>query len=360
MHSKKSRRLQRDIKTCFVIFTVLFLFLFFKFPGTSFARDIETGIFSQLKYRHIGPQGNRMAAVVGVPGDLNTYYAGAASGGLWKSTDGGINWEPIFDHQPVQSVSALTIAPADNNIIWAGTGETFIRSNVSIGDGIYKSCDAGKTWQHMGLTKSGRIGRIVIDPRNPDVVFAAAMGHCYGPQPERGVYRTTDGGKTWEKVLFVDQDTGCSDIAMDPNNPRILFAGMWQVVIKTWGRWSGGAGSGVFVSRDGGDTWKRLTVKHGLPASPVGKIAVAVAQNNSDRVYALIETGSRGSLWRSENGGHNWKKVSHNRLLNERPHYIYQDGGISRRLQRSIFPLQQYERLPRRRRNLRTDLLGRR
>ena len=274
---------------------------------------------SQLRYRHIGPQGNRVSAVVGVPGDNNICYAGAASGGVWKSTDGGINWFPIFDDQPSQSISALAIAPSDTNIIWAGTGETFIRSNISIGDGIYKSTDGGKTWKHMGLDKTGRIGRIVIDSRDPKVVFAAALGHCYGPQPERGVYRTTDGGKTWEKVLFVDDKTGCADIAMDPNNPRILLAGMWQVEIKTWGRWSGGPGSGVFMSRDGGTTWKRLT--NGLPEPPLGKIAVAVSQSNSNRVYALIETGARGSLWRSDNGGESWKKVSHNRLLNERPHY---------------------------------------
>ena len=313
-------RKKRSLKAKLWAVALLILFIFTVYLAQGYAQQINPDNFSQLKYRHIGPQGNRMAAVIGVPGDLNVYYAGAASGGLWKSTDGGINWRPIFDDQPAQSVSALAIASSDPNIIWAGTGETFIRSNVSIGNGVYKSSDAGKTWKHMGLEKTGRVGRIVIDPRDPDVVFAAAMGHCYGPQPERGVYHTIDGGKTWKKVLFVDKDTGCSDIAMDPNNPRILFAGMWQVEIKTWGRWSGGPGSGVFMSRDGGTTWKRLT-GHGLPDPPLGKIAVAVAQSNSNRVYALIETGQRGSLWRSDDGGENWRLVSHNRLLNERPHY---------------------------------------
>jgi len=316
----KMIRKKRSLKAKLWAVALLILFIFTVYLAQGYAQQINPDNFSQLKYRHIGPQGNRMAAVIGVPGDLNVYYAGAASGGLWKSTDGGINWRPIFDDQPAQSVSALAIAPSDPNIIWAGTGETFIRSNVSIGNGVYKSSDAGKTWKHMGLEKTGRVGRIVIDPRDPDVVFAAAMGHCYGPQPERGVYQTIDGGKTWKKVLFVDKDTGCSDIAMDPNNPRILFAGMWQVEIKTWGRWSGGPGSGVFMSRDGGTTWKRLT-GHGLPDPPLGKIAVAVAQSNSNRVYALIETGQRGSLWRSDDGGKNWRLVSHNRLLNERPHY---------------------------------------
>jgi photosystem II stability/assembly factor-like uncharacterized protein len=305
---------------------VTFVLVFFMvFVGTTIiGKDhfdkIDGTLFDQMEYRHIGPQGNRMIAVAGVPGDLNVYFAGAASGGLWKSTDGGFNWKPVFDDQPAQSVSAIAIAPSDPNIVWAGTGETFIRSNVSIGNGIYKSCDNGEHFKHMGLEKSGRIGRIIIHPRNPDIVFAAAMGHCYGPQKERGVFRTTDGGKTWEKVLFVDNKTGCSDIAMDPNNPRILFAGMWQVDIKTWGRWSGGPGSGVFVSRDTGTTWKRLE-GNGLPKPPLGKIAVAVAQSNSQRVYALIETGTRGSLWRSDDGGYKWKQVSHNRLLNERPHY---------------------------------------
>jgi photosystem II stability/assembly factor-like uncharacterized protein len=274
----------------------------------------------QLRYRFIGPPGNRAIAVAGEPGNLNVYYVGAASGGIWKSVDGGITWRPIFDGQPASSVGALAIAPSDPNVVWAGTGETFIRSNISIGDGIYKSTDAGRTWTHMGLDRTGRIGRILVDPHNPDIVFAAALGHCYGPQPERGVYRTMDGGRTWDRVLFVDENTGASDIAMDPRNPRVLVAGMWQVDIKTWGRESGGPGSGVFLSRDGGTTWKRTT-GHGLPEPPLGKIAVAVAPSNGSRLYALIETGQRGSLWRSDDGGENWRLVNHSRLLNERPHY---------------------------------------
>ncbi len=276
--------------------------------------------YAGLAYRFIGPPGNRVSAVVGVPGDPNTCYAGAASGGVWKSTDGGIHWKPVFDEQPAQSIGSIAIAPSDPNVVWVGTGEPFIRSNVSLGNGIYKSTDAGKTWKHMGLEKTGRIGRIAIDPRNSDVVFAAALGTCYGPQQERGVYRTTDGGKSWERVLFVDENTGVSDLSMDPNNPRVLFAGAWQIDIKTWGRKSGGPGSGVFVSRDAGGTWKRIT-GHGLPEQPLGKIAVAVAPSDPLRVYALIETGQRGSLWRSDDGGEKWKLVNHSRLLNERPHY---------------------------------------
>ncbi|SVD87236.1 uncharacterized protein METZ01_LOCUS440090, partial [marine metagenome] len=214
--------------------------------------EYDPTIFAGLEYRHIGPVGNRVSAVVGVPGDPNVYYIGAASGGIFKSVDGGIHWEPVFDDQPAASIGALAIETVNPNVIWAGTGETFIRSNISHGDGIYKSVDAGKTWRHMGLDATGRIGRIVIHPTNPDIVFAAAMGHSYGPQQARGVFRTTDGGETWEHVLFVDEHTGASDIVMDPNNPRILFAGMWQLLIQTWGRESGGPGSGLWTSRDGG------------------------------------------------------------------------------------------------------------
>ena len=288
-------------------------------PRPSFGQEVKADLFKQLKYRHIGPVGNRVIAVVGVPGKTNICYAGAASGGIFKSVDGGINWKPIFDKQPVSSVGSLAIAPSDPNVVWAGTGESFIRSNISHGNGIYKSTDAGKTWKHMGLEKTGRIGHVLIDPRNPDIVFAAAMGHCYGPQEDRGVFRTTDGGKSWEKVLFVDEKTGCSDIAMDPKNPRILFAGMWPMLIRTWGKWSGGPGGGLYKSVDGGTTWTRLKGK-GLPEGEVGKVAVAVAPSDSDRVYALIEHKDEG-MWRSDDGGETWRQVNHDRALLNRPLY---------------------------------------
>jgi len=286
------------------------------------AKEITPDVYRVLRYRHIGPPGNRTAAVVGVPGDPLTYYIGASSGGIWKSTDGGEHWLPIFDDQPAQSIGALAISFSDPNIVWAGTGEAFVRSNISIGNGVYKSTDGGQTWQHMGLEKTGRIGRIIIHPQNPNLVYVAAMGHCYGPQKERGVFRTKDGGKTWEHVLFVDANTGCSEIAMDPSNPRILFAGLWPLVIRTWGRESGGPNGGIWKSTDGGDTWTRLT-GHGLPDPPIGKVGLAIAPSNPQVVYALLETGhpNRGVLWRSDDGGKNWRPVSYNRLLNERPHY---------------------------------------
>jgi photosystem II stability/assembly factor-like uncharacterized protein len=267
-----------------------------------------------------------------VAGQPYIYYAGAASGGIFKTIDGGIHWDAIFDSQPVASIGSLAVAPSDPNIVWAGTGEAWIRSHISVGQGIYKSTDAGKTWKLMGLEKTGRIGHLAIDPKNPDVVLACALGHAYGPQQERGVFRTTDGGKTWNRVLFTDENCGCSDIAMDPNNPSILFAGMWPLEIHTWSRESGGPGSGLFISRDGGATWKKLT-GHGLPTRTTGKYALAIARSNSNRVYALIETGDgvpykgqetdRGKLWRSDDGGENWRLVSYDRSLGGRTHYYF-------------------------------------
>ncbi|MEE8146302.1 MAG: hypothetical protein V3T24_01760, partial [Longimicrobiales bacterium] len=225
---------------------------------------LDDDLFSGLTYRHIGPVGNRVSAVVGVPGDANAYYIGGASGGIFKTEDGGVLWTPIFDDQPAASIGSLAIAPSDRNVVWAGTGETFIRSNVSIGNGVYRSTDGGDTWTHKGLESTGRIGRIAIHPTDPDVVYVAALGHLYGPQEERGVYRTKDGGDTWERVLFVDENSGAVDLVMDPNNPRIMFAATWQMLIRTWGRWSGGPGSGSYGSRDGGDSWERLE-GNGLP-----------------------------------------------------------------------------------------------
>jgi photosystem II stability/assembly factor-like uncharacterized protein len=289
-------------------------------PGGEMQGPVRaSGIYGALQYRFIGPPGNRLSAVAAVPGDLNVYYAGAASGGVWKSTDGGNRWRPIFDDQPAQSIGAITLAPSNPDVVWVGTGETFIRSNVSIGNGIYKSVDAGATWTHMGLEKTGRIGRVIVHPRNADVVYAAAVGHAYGPQQERGVFKSSDGGRTWDRVLFVDENTGASDLAMDPVDPDVLVAGMWTVDIKTWGRTSGGPGGGVYMTKDGGRTWARLT--RGLPDPPVGKIAVAYAPSQPSRIYALIETGERGSLWRSDDRGESWRVVNHSRLLNERPHY---------------------------------------
>jgi len=292
--------------------------------------QLDPSLYSQLRYRHVGPVGNRITSAYGIPGDPNTYYVGAASGGVWKTTDAGLSWEPVFDGQTAQSVGHLALAPSNPNVVWVGTGEAHTRSHISLGNGIYQSLDAGKTWTHRGLENTGRIARVVIHPQNPDIVFACSQGHSYGPQPERGVYRTADGGRTWNLVLHVDQNTGCSDLAMDPSNPNILIAGFWQIEIRTWGRESGGPGSGIFKSTDGGLTWRRLR-GNGLPARDHGKVAVAIARSNPNHIYALIETGDgvpwqgrpadSGELWASMNGGENWTLVTHDRQLAGRTQY---------------------------------------
>lgn len=293
-------------------------------------RQPAAELLDSLRWRHIGPEGNRFSAIASIPGNTRVYYAGAASGGVYKTTDGGVHWAAMFDEQPVQSIGALAVSESDPNVVWAGTGEGKIRSHISVGQGVYKSMDAGATWKLMGLEKTGRIPRLVVHPRNPDIALVCALGHSYGDQPERGVYRTIDGGATWTQVLFVDQKTGCSDIAMDPSNPGVLFAGMWQFEIHTWGRRSGGPGSGLFVSRDGGATWTRLT-GNGLPAGPVGKVAVAISRSNPNRVYAMFETGDgvpwegqptgSGQLWRSEDGGRSWALINRDRNVMGRAHY---------------------------------------
>jgi photosystem II stability/assembly factor-like uncharacterized protein len=272
-----------------------------------------------LKYRNIGPAwGGRVSRSAGVPGDPSIYYAATASGGVWKSTDGGITFKSIFDDQPISSIGSIAIAPSDPNVIYVGSGEANIRGNVAAGNGIYKSLDAGKTWKHV-WQQEGQVGTMVVDPRNADVAFAAVLGHAFGPNPERGVYRTKDGGKTWQQVLKKDADTGASDVALDPSNPNIVFAGLWQARRRPWELSSGGPGSGLYVSRDSGDSWKQLTEK-GLPKGLWGKIGVAVAPSDGRRVYALIEA-EEGGLYSSEDGGDTWSRASGDHLLRERAWY---------------------------------------
>ena len=298
---------------------------------------LDTASVSRLKFRYAGPEGNRVTSISGVAGDPMVYYAGAASGGVWKTTDGGLHWKPIFDKEPVSSIGSLAVSMSDHNIVWVGTGEPFIRSHISMGWGMFKSTDAGATWNRAGLEKSGRISRIVIDPQNPDRVFVAALGSAYGPQPERGIFRTLDGGKTWDKVLFVNDSTGGGDIVMDPTNPHVLYAAMWQIEIHTWGRESGGAGSGIWKSTDGGTTWKRLT-EHGLPTKQVGKIQLAISAADPQRVYASIETGDgtpwhgkemdNGHLWRSDDAGATWELVNSDHQIAGRTAY-YDRMGVT-------------------------------
>ncbi len=279
---------------------------------------------ADLHFRFLGPQGNRDIAVVGVPGDPLVDYFGAASGGIWKTTDGGTTFQPIFDHEDVSAVGALAIAPSAPNVVWAGTGEPYIiRQPTSPGDGVYKSTDGGRHWQHMGLEQTGHIASIAVNPHDPNLVFVCAVGQGYRNNAERGVYRTKDGGKTWTQVLTVNDETGCSGLSMDAHDPNTLFAGMWQLTIRPWDEHSGGPGSGVFVTHDGGATWARLS-GHGLPArgAAVGKVAVRVAPSDSSRVYALLQEPGEPAFYRSEDYGQTWTLVNRdNRLIGRAPYF---------------------------------------
>jgi photosystem II stability/assembly factor-like uncharacterized protein len=275
--------------------------------------------FKALKYRSIGPAaGGRVSRVAGVPGDPTIYYAATASGGVWKSTDAGATWKPVFDGQPVSSMGSVAVAPSDPNVVYVGSGEANIRGNVAAGNGIYKSMDAGKTWTHV-WKQEGQIGTMAVHPYNADIAYAAVLGRAFGANPERGVYRTRDGGQTWQQVLKKDADTGASDVAIDPSTPSVVFAGMWQARRKPWELVSGGPGSGLHVSRDGGDTWKALR-GNGLPEGTWGKVGVAVAPSDGRRVYALIEA-EKGGLFRSDDGGDNWTLVNPSRLIRQRAWY---------------------------------------
>ncbi len=277
-----------------------------------------------LKWRCIGPpRGGRVVAVAGDPNDRSVFYFGACAGGVWKTIDGGQYWRCVSDgFLGTAAMGAISVARSDPNVIYAGTGETAIRLDVSYGDGVYRSTDAGRTWQHAGLRETKFIGRFAVHPQDANLVYAAALGDIFGPNEERGVYRSKDGGKNWEKVLYRDADTGAVDISMDPNNPRILFATMWQTRRSFWNLSSGGPGCGLFRTTDGGDTWEEITRAPGLPDGPLGKIGVAVSPARSGRVWALIEAvGEKTGLYRSENYGANWKLVSNNRDLMHRPWY---------------------------------------
>jgi photosystem II stability/assembly factor-like uncharacterized protein len=293
-------------------------------PATSASTDSaskkdEDPVFKGMKYRVIGPfRGGRSLTASGIAGDPTTYYFGATGGGVWKSTDGAVTWTSVFDKQGVSAIGSLAIAPSDPNIVYVGTGEACIRGNISHGDGVYKTLDGGKTWKNVGLRDSRAIGRVIVNPKDPNIVLVAALGHPFGPNSERGIFRTLDGGKTWEKVLYRDENTGGIDVAFDPRNANIVFASLWQARRTSWSLSSGGPGSGLYRSDDGGTTWKHLE-EHGLPKGPYGRIGISVAAN-SDRIYALIEA-AEGGVYRSDDGGETWQLVNDDHALRQRPWY---------------------------------------
>jgi hypothetical protein len=284
------------------------------------ADDKPKGRFDALEFRSLGAiSGGRVSRAVGIPGDPNVYYVASSQGGVWKSVNGGVDWKSIFDDQPVASIGSIAVAPSDSNVIYVGSGEANIRGNVIAGRGIFRSTDAGKTWTHVWKQR-GQIGTMAVHPTNPDVAFAAVLGHAFGPNPERGVYRTTDGGESWQRVLFQDADTGASDVAIDPNNPRIVYAGLWPARRFPWGMTSGGPGGGLWRSSDGGESWKQLEGGD-LPKAPIGRVGIAIAPSDSRRVYALIEA-EKGGLFRSDDGGGSWKLVNEHNSLTQRIWYF--------------------------------------
>jgi photosystem II stability/assembly factor-like uncharacterized protein len=288
---------------------------------------VDPALFKGLHWRGIGPyRGGRALAVTGVAGEPGLFYFGAAAGGVWKSINSGATWTPIFDSEPNASIGAIAVAPSNHDVIYVGTGEGALRGDITWGDGVYKSTDGGKTWSDIGLKDSRHIGALIVDPTNPDVVLVAAEGHAFGPNAERGVYRSTDGGKTWTKVLSRDENTGAVDVTFDPSNPKIVYAALWQARRQPWNFSSGGPGSGLYRSADGGVTWTQLK-GNGLPDGILGRIDVSVSQADPKRVYAMIEA-KEGGLYRSDDAGQHWTRISQDGRIRQRAWYfskIYAD-----------------------------------
>jgi photosystem II stability/assembly factor-like uncharacterized protein len=285
------------------------------------AQQYSESLIKGMKWRLVGLfRGGRVLAVTGIPGDPYTFYFGGVAGGVWRTTDGGGTWKALTDKEPFASVGSIAVAESNPNVIYVGTGESCIRGNISYGNGVYKSTDGGKSWTYAGLKDTQHIAKVLVHPHNPDVVYVAALGHAYGPNIDRGVYRTTDGGKTWEKVLYKDDKTGAIDLVSDPHNPNVMFAALYEVQRTPWSMSSGGPGSGLYRSIDGGTTWKRLEGK-GLPTDILGRIGVSVSGADSNRVYALIEA-KEGGLFRSDDGGDTWTKVNDDQRLTQRAWYF--------------------------------------
>lgn len=302
----------------------LLLFVGLVWPGEEVQAQqaLDTSLVSGMEYRVVGPyRGGRSIGIAGSSERPHEYYFGATGGGLWKTTDGGFSWNPVTDGQiNASSVGAVDVADSNADIVWIGTGESQFRGNIMQGDGVYKSTDAGKTWEHAGLKDSQTISRIRIHPTNPDIVYAAVLGHPFGPNEERGVFKTTNGGETWEKVLYKSDEAGAADLIIDPNNPEVIYASLWQVYRKPWKMWGGAGDSGLFKSTDGGKTWEELTHKPGMPEAPVGKIGVTVSPVDSNRVWAIVEA-KEGGVFRSDDAGETWEYVNSDRKLRQRAFY---------------------------------------
>ncbi|MEP6603104.1 MAG: glycosyl hydrolase [Spartobacteria bacterium] len=288
-------------------------------PASSAAMDEK--LFKGMQWRQVGPfRGGRALAIEGVPGEPNTWYFGAVAGGVWKTTDGGANWSPIFDKESISSIGAMAVAPSDHNVIYVGTGECAPRGNITYGNGIYKSVDAGKSWKNVGLKDSRQIGALIVHPQNPDIALVAAFGHMFGPNPERGIFRTNDGGKTWTRVLFKDENTGGIDVSFDPHNPNVVFAALWEARRQPWNFSSGGPGSGLYKSTDNGLTWKQIT-GNGLPEGIWGRIGVTVSGADANRIYAIVEA-KEGGIFRSDDGGEKWTRVNEDGRFRQRAWYF--------------------------------------
>ena len=303
----------------------LLTFLSFAFSTQVAAQTVPPELFNSMQWRSIGPyRGSRAVAAAGVPGNSNTFYFGAVDGGVWKTTNAGLTWVPMFDGQPVASIGALAVAPSNPLVIYAGTGESDIRSDLASGDGVYKSVDGGNTWTNVGLRETRQISRIVVDPKNPDIVYVGALGHAYGPNPERCVFKSTDGGKTWTHSLDQGPEVGASDLAMAAANPEILFAGTWQAHRPPWSTYAPlqGSKSGLFRTTDGGANWTQL-IANGLPDGDWGRVGVTVAADGR-RVYALIDAGKESGLYRSDDGGNTWTLSNGDSRLTSRSWYFNQ------------------------------------
>ena len=288
------------------------------------AQNQQVNLLKAFKPRNIGPasMSGRITAIDVVIKNPNTWYVGAASGGVWKTTNAGATWTSVFDEQPTLNIGAIAIQQSNPNILWVGTGEGNPRNSLNLGEGIYKSMDGGKTWKRMGLEKTKNLHRIIIDPNNPDIIYVAAIGNPYADHPERGVYKSTDGGESWKQVLHTNDTSGCADLTMDPSNPNKLIANMWQHRRTPWSFKSGGAGSGLFITIDGGKSWKKLSKADGLPAGDYGRIGIAFAPSMPSKVYAMVEAKKNG-LYKSEDGGFKWELITEAPgIVTNRPFYL--------------------------------------